>query len=54
MFCDCNICKNKVYELRPVDVTRKVTSEMLTIYAKMKRCNEVRNKINYKNVDAVH
>ena len=53
MFCDCNVCNNKVYELRPTDITSKVSKEQLEEFAKRKRCEIVKNKINYKNMNAV-
>ncbi len=53
LFCDCKVCNNKVYELRPVDITSKVSQEQLEEFVKRKRCEIVRKKVNYKNMYAV-
>ena len=29
LFCDCNKCKGKIYELRPVDVTKKINKDVI-------------------------
>ncbi len=52
-FCDCKVCQDKVYELRPVDISKKVSTEMMNRFKIRKKCEDVRNEITYENVDAV-
>jgi len=29
LYCDCNKCGEKVYELKPIDVTKKVSPDVI-------------------------
>lgn len=52
-FCTCKVCKNAVYELRPINITKKVpkgTMERLLLNIKLKN---IKRGINYKNMEAV-
>ena len=53
LFCDCNKCKGKVYELRPIDITKKVKKETIDRARKFNRLDEIRDKINFENMGEV-
>jgi hypothetical protein len=48
---DCNKCKGKVYELRPIDITKKVNKEIIVKSREMNELDEIRDSINFTNMD---
>jgi len=53
MFCDCDICKGKLYELRPTDVTNKVTKEMIKEFRNIIKLKKTKRQINTDNMEDV-
>jgi hypothetical protein len=53
LFCDCPKCKGKVYELRPIDVTNKISNEAIEKHRKWNRVEKLRQKITMDNVDDI-
>lgn len=53
LFCDCNKCKGQVYKLKPFNVTKKIKKESIDNFRKLKKLDEIRYKINTKNMDEV-
>lgn len=50
LFCDCNLCKGKIYELRPIDVTKKISKENIERARKMNELDDLRSDITLKNI----
>ena len=53
LFCDCKKCKGKVYELRPIDITKKIKKDVIDKARKMNELDELRGKINLKNMENI-
>ena len=53
LFCDCNKCSGKVYELRPIDITKKIKKDVIDRRRKMNKLEELRQKITLKNFESV-
>lgn len=53
LFCDCKKCGGKVYELRPFEITKKVKKETIEEFRRLNKLDEIKSKINLKNLDAV-
>lgn len=50
LFCDCNKCKWQVYELRPINVTKKIPLDKISGFYRRIKCDEIKRKINTKNM----
>lgn len=53
LFCDCKKCGGKVYELKPFDITKKVSQEKIDEFRKRNKLDDIKSKINLKNLDKV-
>lgn len=53
LFCDCKKCNGSVYELRPINVTKKIRPETITRVRKEKKIEDLRQKITEKNYQKV-
>ena len=53
LFCDCHKCNGKVYQLRPVDITKKFSKEKIEKFRKLNELDDIKLKINIENLDAV-
>ena len=53
LFCDCKKCGGKVYELKPFDITKKISQEQIDGFRKRVRIDDIKYKINSKNIDDV-
>jgi len=53
LFCDCKLCGEKLYELRPIDITKKMTKETFIRFRKEKKLEDIKGEINFTNMDRV-
>ncbi len=53
LFCDCKKCGGKVYELRPFEITKKIKKETIEEFRKLNELDDIKSKINLKNLDAI-
>jgi len=53
LFCACDKCKGKVYELRPVDITKKTSKSFIEKCRKMNELEKTRSNINLDNINDV-
>ena len=53
LFCDCNKCKGQVYRLKPFNITKKITKEQIEKFRKFNKVDEIRDSINFENVDKI-
>ncbi len=53
LYCDCRHCVKKLYELRPIDITKKTTKESFERITKESKLEDVKRKINFTNMDKI-
>ena len=45
MYCECNKCKKAIYELRPINITKKFTKETFHKLDREKRIEKLKTKL---------
>ena len=50
LFCDCNKCNGQVYELTPVNITRKISKMSIERMRKDTLLDDIRFEINKENM----
>lgn len=53
LYCNCKGCGEKIYELRPIDVTNKLSKEAIQSARDNIRHKEVRDSVTYANMEDV-
>jgi len=53
LFCDCKKCGGKIYELKPFDITKKISQEKIEQFRNRNKIDDIKSKINSKNVEQV-
>lgn len=53
LYCDCRGCNGKLYELRPIDVTKKLGEEAVKTAKETLRFRRVQESVTYKNMEEV-
>lgn len=52
-YCDCKHCVKKMYELRPTDITKKVSEETFKRVENEGKLQDIKREINFTNMDKV-
>jgi hypothetical protein len=53
LFCDCNKCKGQVYELKPFNITKKITNDKIDKFRKWNKLDEIKSKITLDNMEKI-
>ena len=53
LYCGCKHCGGKMYQLRPVDVTKKIPKETIGRIKKQEKLADIKREINFTNMDKV-
>jgi len=53
LFCDCNKCNGKVYELRAIDVTKKMSKDFINKLRSFNELEKLKDKINLDNMEKI-
>lgn len=54
IFCDCNKCKGQIYELRPVNVTKRISKESIEKFRNNIKLEKIRSNIDLDNMHEVY
>lgn len=50
LFCDCKKCQGVVYELKPVNITKKINKDVINRIRNENKLEEIKDKITEKNM----
>jgi len=53
LFCDCKKCKGQVYELKPINITKKISKEAIEDFRRDKELEKIRYSVNKDNMSKV-
>jgi len=53
LFCNCNKCNGQIYELKPINVTKKIDKKQIEKFKKRIKLEEIKFKITIDNMEQV-